>query len=112
VIHRLVACLAAYLPQSFLGSLVPWIEGQYLGQVGQSLAGIGRDGSPLQPRFHVVGIQFQDSGKIALGTGALAGPSGLHASFHEDCDLFLYAFLSGSVGRQMDGYSPVGLRSS
>jgi len=112
LIDGLVARLAAYLPQSVPGSLVPWIEGQYLGQIGQSLAGITRDGGPLQPRFQVAGIEFQDRGKIAPGTGALAGPSGLHATLHKHRDLFLYAFPSGSVGRQMDDSSPLGLRSS
>jgi hypothetical protein len=112
VIEGLVARLAAFLPQGFPGPLVPRIEGQYLGQVGQSVVGIVRDGSPLQPRFQVGRIEFQDCGKIALGTGALSGPSGLHAPLHEHCDLFLDVFPSSSVSGQVDGSSPVGLRSS
>jgi hypothetical protein len=112
VIDGVVACPAPCLPQSFFGSLVPWIEGQYHGQVGQNLAGIAGNGSPLQPRLQVARIQFQDRRKIALGTGALTGSSGPHAPFHEHCGLFLYVLPSGAVGRQMNDSSLVGLRSS
>jgi hypothetical protein len=68
--------------------LVAGIEGQDTGQVGHDLPGIVRDGGPLQPRFVVGGIDFQDGGKIATGSGTLPEPGSLQAALHQCCDLW------------------------